>query len=442
MAGSLSQTLRLVVKGDAKGAVGALRGLDRGLTKSGRTGGTFGHMLRKGALLAAAGFAMLVAGLYVAMRVLRSCFAAYQIYMKTIVTIQRLTGLTAVQSSILAGQMRLSGIETTKTAVCMGFFAKNLDAARQGTKAAQITFERLHVDLKDGNGHWRTAGDLLPEIQRHFAAMEDPIARTALATKLFGKSGRDMLPWLTKTPSVLAEFTKYLRSLGIVMTEKTEKAFKEFNLNKRKLSFGWDAIKINAAAALVPIFNKLLPSVIRLITRAAGWMGRFRALVEKKGLGKAIQEMVPGAESVVKVLKKMKRWWDENRSAVYGVLKAVMALIEKVAYVLSLLNRLGSGKSGTPSVPNLNIPDWLLPPGTSAAGGVFTRPQVRLIGEAGAEAIIPLTRPRRAAQVMAQAGIGGVGPITIPIFLDGRQIAAYTVDLMTRSATRLARGYS
>ena len=40
-----------------------------------------------------------------------------------------------------------------------------------------------------------------------------------------------------------------------------------------------------------------------------------------------------------------------------------------------------------------------------AEGGIVSRPQLSLVGEAGAEAIIPLTRPQRAAEVMQQAGL-------------------------------------
>lgn len=54
-----------------------------------------------------------------------------------------------------------------------------------------------------------------------------------------------------------------------------------------------------------------------------------------------------------------------------------------------------------------------------AAGGVFTTPHWGQVAESGAEAIVPLTRPKRAAEVMAQAGIlgagGGSAPVTVNI---------------------------
>lgn len=42
-----------------------------------------------------------------------------------------------------------------------------------------------------------------------------------------------------------------------------------------------------------------------------------------------------------------------------------------------------------------------------ANGGIFSRPTLAMIGEAGTEAVIPLNRPTRAAQIMQAAGLGG-----------------------------------
>lgn len=58
--------------------------------------------------------------------------------------------------------------------------------------------------------------------------------------------------------------------------------------------------------------------------------------------------------------------------------------------------------------------------GGRAEGGVVTKPEISWIGEAGPEAVIPLTDPARAQQVMAEAGL--VSPMTINIIVDGEII--------------------
>lgn len=53
------------------------------------------------------------------------------------------------------------------------------------------------------------------------------------------------------------------------------------------------------------------------------------------------------------------------------------------------------GKIGNVSIPRL------------AQGGLVTSPTLAMVGEAGPEAVVPLSRPTRAAQVMRQAGLAG-----------------------------------
>lgn len=62
-----------------------------------------------------------------------------------------------------------------------------------------------------------------------------------------------------------------------------------------------------------------------------------------------------------------------------------------------------------------DVPDI---PTFTAAGMIATFPQARIIGEAGAEAVIPITRPARAMQLMNESGLGamwdrmhGSGPV-------------------------------
>lgn len=59
--------------------------------------------------------------------------------------------------------------------------------------------------------------------------------------------------------------------------------------------------------------------------------------------------------------------------------------------------------------------------GGYAEGGIVSRPEIASIGEEGPEAIIPLTNPERANEVLSQAGIG-TGTIVVQIVMDGKVI--------------------
>lgn len=81
MGGSLSQSLRLVVSGDARGATRALSGLGSEFRRSGDKGAAFGAFVRRGALLAATAIgAMAVAGI----KALYNLGAAWHSAFKTI----------------------------------------------------------------------------------------------------------------------------------------------------------------------------------------------------------------------------------------------------------------------------------------------------------------------------------------------------------------------
>lgn len=76
-----------------------------------------------------------------------------------------------------------------------------------------------------------------------------------------------------------------------------------------------------------------------------------------------------------------------------------------------------------------------------ADGGIITSPTLGLVGEAGPEAIIPLSNPARAAEVMSQAGLtGGSGPVSV--YIGNQQIEAYIDNRVDRRMSMTARTMS
>lgn len=72
-----------------------------------------------------------------------------------------------------------------------------------------------------------------------------------------------------------------------------------------------------------------------------------------------------------------------------------------------------------------------------ADGGIHYTPNIVRVAEAGPEVTIPLTRPARAAQLMAQSGLSsmlsGGGPTQILVFVGNEQLDARTVRIVERS---------
>lgn len=74
-----------------------------------------------------------------------------------------------------------------------------------------------------------------------------------------------------------------------------------------------------------------------------------------------------------------------------------------------------------------------------ALGGVFNRPHVGMVAEAGPEAIIPLNNPARAQQVMNQAGLSGMSSPIVSVYIGNQQLDAYIDTRVDRRLTTTAR---
>lgn len=99
---------------------------------------------------------------------------------------------------------------------------------------------------------------------------------------------------------------------------------------------------------------------------------------------------------------------------------------------LQLLNLLKSGgELKIPSGPGSGD-KALMSPIKRAAGGVITKPEFAMIGEAGAEAVIPLTNPTRAMELMQASGLdmlamtrmGGGGTTVINVNVDAGLVSS------------------
>lgn len=84
-------------------------------------------------------------------------------------------------------------------------------------------------------------------------------------------------------------------------------------------------------------------------------------------------------------------------------------LSDVVQQTLLLLEQIGIGgvSSITPAVMN-RLQGYLTAVGF-AKGGFINKPTYSMMGEAGQELVLPLTKPRRTAQLLNQAGLSGVG---------------------------------
>lgn len=94
--------------------------------------------------------------------------------------------------------------------------------------------------------------DAMMKVADQFARMPDSATKSAMAIKLFGKAGADMIPLLNGGSEGLKAAAEEAERLGLVIDTKTARAAEEFNDNLTRLGVVSDGITTQISAGLVP----------------------------------------------------------------------------------------------------------------------------------------------------------------------------------------------
>jgi len=140
--------------------------------------------------------------------------------------------------------------------------AAMLDTAEGGTGPASKAFTMLGIQVQDAAGHMRSSTSVIEDLAGRFAQMPDGVQKTALAMRIFGKSGADMIPLLNSGAEGLREMYEEAEQLGIVLDRDTGLAAERFNDNLTRLGKVKDGIVTKITAGMLPALEDLSNSLI------------------------------------------------------------------------------------------------------------------------------------------------------------------------------------
>jgi len=163
---------------------------------------------------------------------------------------QRLLGGSIEEASLLRGVAKLSGQDIDSFAKSMGLFSKQI--VNNGD-----AFAELGISVTDANGAIKPTQTLLKETADVFAAMPAGAEETALAMKLFGKSGADLLPFLNKGSAGIAELEAKTKELGMTMSQADADGLKKFTAATREMDMAMEGSKATLGKSLMPVMTEL-----------------------------------------------------------------------------------------------------------------------------------------------------------------------------------------
>jgi len=301
----MAQRIEIIIDGDNVKAVNAISGVEtklKGLDKKAKGSGGildqvfntfFGSLERT----VATGIAGAVAGLGI---MIKSAIDAgdklHDMSMKTGIAVETL--------SLLDYAAKLNSTDIDSVSNLIVKFNKNIYEAADGTGEATNNFKRMGISLNDTNGKLKDSETLLFEVTKKFKDMPDGVEKTAVAMKLFGKSGAESIAMLNDLGKNGEEYKKFLKDTGALITTEFAAAADRFNDSLTTMKTALSGIGIKLAEDFLPSLTatsiafvqiasdssnsisiiSLLGDVIKVIATALGGVA-VGALIAAEGLG-------------------------------------------------------------------------------------------------------------------------------------------------------------
>lgn len=170
-------------------------------------------------------------------------------------------GVPIEQLSRLKYAADLSDVSMESLGTSLSILSKKMVAAGAGGKAAEV-FADLGISVRDATGNMRSTEVVLGEVADRIAAMPDGAEKTALAMRVFGKAGAELIPLLAGGSAGLREMAAEADAMGLVIDEKTGKAAEGFNDNLTRLKSVMAGVATQIMAALAPALESLSAWVV------------------------------------------------------------------------------------------------------------------------------------------------------------------------------------
>jgi len=171
-------------------------------------------------------------------------------------------GMTTEAFSALAYAAEFSDVSSESLQKNLGKLAKNAyDAATAGGEIAG-TFKTLGIEVTATDGSLKNSGVLIAELSDKFAAMPDSAEKSALAIKLFGKAGLEMIPLLNGGSAGLAEMSDQAERTGNIISTNTGIAAENLNDKFKEIAKSSRGFSSQITKDLIPAIDQIAQAYI------------------------------------------------------------------------------------------------------------------------------------------------------------------------------------
>jgi len=272
----------------AQGVHDLNRGLEQTDQRTRKASDRFGEFKKQVGMAAVAGGALLTKGLYDATKEMLELGGALDD------TSARL-GVNVEELQRWQFAANLSGISTDEMNGALQKFQKNLADAADGSKPAVDAMKKLGVEVKDSSGNIRPTTDILRDVARGVADIEDPAKRTQALMEAFGKSGANLGPLFADGAEGVDQLLKELEKTGGLISEDTVKALAASGDELDKFDASARGLKAKLVVELLPTITRMIEgfrSFVTTLSTDENAMERFKSVLQTVAVAGAIAGLV------------------------------------------------------------------------------------------------------------------------------------------------------
>lgn len=137
-----------------------------------------------------------------------------------------------------------------------------MQSASDGSKNAKRYFDDLGLSWEDGNGNLKDQETMMWEAFSALQSMENQTEKSALATKLFGKAGLELLPMLNGAEGSIESMKQQAHDLGLVLGDEAIDAGVKFTDSMDQAKRAMESIITKIGSNVMPIFQAALDWVL------------------------------------------------------------------------------------------------------------------------------------------------------------------------------------
>jgi outer membrane murein-binding lipoprotein Lpp len=172
-------------------------------------------------------------------------------------------GVSTEAFSTLAYAANLSGVEMGSLQSSMSKLAATMtDVVRGTNKDAVDAFRTLGIAVQDSSGKLKSGDVIMSEVAARFATMENGVGKTALAIKIFGRSGADLVPLLNSGADGIKAMQDEARALGVELDGNAGAAAERFNDNLTRLNTVKQGFANQIMKAVLPSLNSMTDALV------------------------------------------------------------------------------------------------------------------------------------------------------------------------------------